>query len=120
MNQHTTTTTTTTTSHNNPIHHTGSPSAKIELGGEAAPDVSELSPTPERSPINIAKRPAVPASPDLGDKLEGSPSAEGPAMQPNLDPSTHSAGDDNVEAGGRKQHVMSWMDYDGTMSSPAR
>jgi len=92
---------------------------KLELSGEAAPSISELSPSPERSPINIPQRAAVPALNHDGFGAERSSPAEVAAMQPSLNPPTRSPDNAPVEAGG-KAHVMSFMNYDDATPSPAR
>ena len=114
MNQHTTMTSPTSQLSPTPIH-------KTELSGEPAPSISELSPTPERSAINTAKRTAVPAFDHHGDgRAERSSPAEEPAMQPSLDLSTRLRKNGSPKAGDRRQHVMSWMDFDDTTPAPAR
>ncbi|KAL6720808.1 hypothetical protein ACLMJK_002733 [Lecanora helva] len=99
-------------------HDPGGP--KAELSGEGAPSISELSPTPERSPINTSKRAAVPAYHGSGFGSERSPPADEAAMQPSLDTSLRSPDEDSAEAEGRRQHIMSWMEYDGNNPGPAR
>ena len=93
---------------------------KAELSGEGAASVSELSPTPERSPINAPRRAIVPAFNDLHGRAEGSPRADSPAMQPSLDSPMRSPHDENAQTGGGRQHIMSWMNYDGSTPGPAR
>lgn len=103
--------------HDSPGNH------KAELSGQGASSVSELSPTPKRSPINTPKRAAVPASDAGSVKAERSSTAGGSAtlaMQPSLDLLAGLPNNEGAEAGGRRQHVMSWMDYDGATPSPAR
>lgn len=85
---------------------------QLELSGDSAPSISELSLTPERSAINTPKRGPVPAFGNNGSVAGGSPLTDGSAMQPNLDPTMGSPGEN--------QHVMSWMNYDGGTPSPAR
>ena len=100
------------------LHDSGN--HKAELSGEEAPSFSELSPTPERSPINAPRRAAVPAFDDLRGRTEGSPAADSPAMQPSLDSSMRSPHEESASMDGQSQHIMSWMNYDRVTPSPAR
>ena len=91
---------------------------KLELSGEGAASISELSPNPEQLPINIPKRPAVPAFSGEGHApAAGEPTMQ--PMQPSLDLSPRSANSEHSGAGGG-QHIMSWMDYDQANPGPAR
>ena len=89
---------------------------KGELHGEPAPNISELSSAPERSPINTPKRVSVPVS---DTRNESSPSAQRNDMQPSLRSLPHSPLNEGGNRNGRT-HVMSWMDYDADIPSPAK
>ena len=104
------------------VHVKWSPNGVTELSEQTSNSISELSPTPERSPINIPKR-AVPASMAESANAQDPSAAETPVtplMQPSLSHSTRSAANREGADANDRSHVLSFMEYEGTNPGPAR